>query len=479
MAKSFIDELTQLQNQNLFGGLVKEATANLMEQRTKTTSDILTNLNAGLLALDSSVPSTTDEQLANLNNDPTAKKELSSLTDIAAKYQTLSQNITARQEDYANLYDAALTNLGIVGGEEAERVSEILGKRKTQKMQFLQSKIENFQNTLKTEKMLYDIQSAQYDIEKTKLEVEKYKQDQTVANMTAKILSFDDPDTNEKTKMDFKTLTPYLVFNTNTGRTRYTSDMINTYRDKVWEAFGKDDPDSFAKAWVIVETKIRDSVKNYDPPTPKGDTTTAQTIYGWLTNVKDRRNILKSYTDKYGYYTVKDGKWVKDAYMTTAQALNKKGDPFSSSEVIDSMTGNAKEIAQELNDVFYNTSNKDYYWKYMNELKGLLSPTGSKFRMPTDLGTEGITPLIDGDVIRWQDLILNEEAVIEKDKNGKEVPKGIGWWNPYDPERFIEYSQIRDNMTKAILNSGKAKTKNAAVQSQLNTSSDITSLRGM
>ncbi len=459
MAKTFLDELTEIQGDNFLGGVVKSAAANLMEQRTKTTTDILANLNQGLLALDSAEPQSSATQLRNLGQDPNAQKELSNLTDIAANYQAFSQNITARQQEYSDLYDSALTNLAVTGGEEAGRVSEVLSKRKTEKVELLQKQIQNFQDTLKTEKTLYDIEAARYDIEKTKLDIDKFKSDKDVMDLTAKMITFTDP---SSAKIDYNNLFTKMNFNAISGRTSWTGKDLDNLQNKLWEIYGKDSKDStvFSKAWMIIETKLKEAIREYRPHAPQGNIGGNGSLYGDFAQILAQMRFLKETTKLYGQRTRGNESWVKEAYMVQAEALGIKGDPFSNTEVISSMQGDAKAKAQEVHDYFYNNLNEDYYWNGVTKLKAMLSPTHQAKDYTIELNPKsdkGKMNLPGGMSFTWSDVMLNEKA------DGG----GTGWWNPNEPDSYVQYDKLVEEFSKKYQEKSKHETELKNISSNL------------
>lgn len=119
----------QAANPNFLGGVITAGAAKLMSDRTLATSNSISKLNESLKII-SDEPLTTAQQTEQLNNDPSVKDKLKTITEQAQDYQAMTQNVIARKEKYSQVYDQALTELAMIGGEDAQRLAKVLQSRK-------------------------------------------------------------------------------------------------------------------------------------------------------------------------------------------------------------------------------------------------------------------------------------------------------------------------------------------------------------
>jgi hypothetical protein len=75
-------------------------------------------------------PKPTFEQIEDLKSDSDAVNVTAKLTDTAIKYHSFLDNINNQEKLYGNAYDDALIKLAIIGGDEANRLSKVIGQQK-------------------------------------------------------------------------------------------------------------------------------------------------------------------------------------------------------------------------------------------------------------------------------------------------------------------------------------------------------------
>jgi hypothetical protein len=171
MANSYIENLNKLAQNNFMGGMVQSASAELMLARTKAATETLSNLNNELSALDSNIPLTTEEQISRLQDNPQAKQITEDISQRAAQFQAMSGKLRDRQQLYQNAYGKAITELGVIGGEEADRMLPYLEKQQqmktislenTRRDQMEQLEFESALMKEKTEKLEYQINYSNF-----------------------------------------------------------------------------------------------------------------------------------------------------------------------------------------------------------------------------------------------------------------------------------------------------------------------------
>lgn len=135
---TFEDNMFRQSQANPLSGFITAGAAKLMSDRTLASSKIMENLNAALQA-ENDTPLSTFDQIAKLNDDPTAKEQLKSIEQDAASYQAFVGDVINKREKYGEIYDEALQKLAFTGGEEAERLMSQLEGSRAEKIAQLQA----------------------------------------------------------------------------------------------------------------------------------------------------------------------------------------------------------------------------------------------------------------------------------------------------------------------------------------------------
>jgi len=432
MAKiDFTTALAKLQTSNLMSGEVIKGQAKLLEAQTKGTRNVITDFNARLQELEQE-PLSTEEQLSAINEDPTVKENQVDLEKQLSTFASFSVNVLRRQEELNKLYGGTIQNLGMVGGEDAGRLVDVLSGQQKQKISNLERQRKLPFETQAFKQSMFQVESIKTDLLLDNIKLDDLKEDRKVTSLMAKIISGD-----EFSKLN-------LIFNQASGKKGFN---LENFRNNMFLQYGSDP--EFAKAWAGVDALIRKNTLNWRSQFSKTGnmgTTLMENItftkrkYNELVEATKRMDLLRFPNE------TEDFQWVRDEYKRTALALfandvkkrQKEINEFGSSLQVIKAMETGEDLAKEVYDVMYDKTSDQYYNKNYKDLGNLLTsqygeytPVSPFFRKGT-LDNPRSYPLIDGSFLDPTKIIVPVDASLFPNGGG-------GYYDPGDPETYVDY----------------------------------------
>jgi hypothetical protein len=380
MANSFTDQLGQISQTNLMGGLLLSAQADMITQQIGTTKSVMNSFSKKLQDLESQ-PLTTEEQLQRLQQDPDFQNSAGDLSKYIADYQALTMNVRNRVDSLTKLYGNTAIALSAIGGDVAERISGVLDKQLGEKVDSAQQYLQAPAEALKLRATLMDIEAAKLNIESSKMSIQQVKDDKEATSVLAKMIS-----SEEFSKMN-------LSYNTATGKPSYN---LNQFREQMAKLYG-DNP-AFLKAWLALDEHVRKNTQTWRPEFRQagmGDANTIQRL-SYSMELYNTMKDVTAYTNKILYGGEDEYVQARAEYFKAAQQLypNAKRTDVGTYYIQDEKTKSAKSInafdfgadprvidaieddtsqkyAKQIYNYLYNDApdNQDYYWKYLEALE--------------------------------------------------------------------------------------------------------------
>lgn len=460
MADNFTNTLAKLQASNLMSGFAVSGQAALLNARTEGTREVINNFSKRLQEIEAD-PLTTEEQLQTLNADAVVTEEMVDIQDQLSKFASFSVNTIKRQEEINRLYGGTIQQLGLVGGEDAGNLANILQTQQGIKIDELEKQRRLPFETQAYQQSLYQVETAKLNLMEGKIKLEDLKSDREVAGLMSQML----------TTEDFGKLN--LAYNTATGKNKFN---LGNFRDNMFLRFG-DNP-KFAKAWAGIDEYIRNHTRTYRPNFTKVGSGSGRTVVENLSLVKNKYMELVDMTKRMGDLRFGDGyQWARDEYMAIASSVfgedvQKHQDKFKfgvSPDVISKMEGDSKQIAEEVYNVLYNHNSEDYYNKHYKNLGNLLTFQYGQYTPVTPyfkVGSEANPyPLVDGTNLDPTKIMVPLDVGTGRSLFDKSIgrtnplPTGGGYYDPFDPETFIDYQGAINEKRKEMLqqNTGNEK----------------------
>ena len=467
MAEQFTKDLAMLQASNLMSGAVVKGQAELLTARTKGTQQILRDFNERLQGLEQE-PLTTEDQLRTINEDVTVTEEMVDLEEQLANFSSFSINVIQRQEELNKLYGGTIQALGVVGGEDAVRMANILESQRGTRVQELEKQRQLPFETQAYKQSMFQVETMKLELQEGTIQLEDLKNDREVAKLMSNILT-----TDEFTRMN-------LSFNTQTGKRKFD---LNAFRDAMFLRYGHNP--KFAQAWSGIDEYIRTNTQTYRPQFSTGTGSGANMMEN-LTLIKGKYTELVDATRRMGSLRFgEEYQWARDEYYNMVAAkygeqIEKEGieqiktkyskdfEFGSSPDIINQMLDSgAKNVANEVHETLYNRSSDQYYNKHYKQLGNLLTSqygqytTVSPFYKAGGGTDQNPYPLIDGSGLDPTKIIvpMDETSGTMFDKiTGRHetiFPYGLGgYYDPNDPNTFStttyeESIRERANIMKA------------------------------
>jgi len=466
MAETFTKDLAMLQASNLMSGAVVKGQAQLLTARTKGTQQILKDFNERLQNLEQE-PLTTEEQLRTINEDPTVTEEMVDLEEQLANFSSFSINVIQRQEELNKLYGGTIQALGVVGGEDAVRMANILESQRGTRVQELEKQRQLPFETQAYKQSMFQVETMKLELQEGTIKLEDLRNDREVARLMSNMLT-----TEEFAQMN-------LAFSTQTGKRRFD---LSAFRDAMFLRYGHSP--KFAQAWSGIDEYIRTNTQTYRPQFSTGTGSGANMMEN-LTLIKGKYNELVDATRRMGDLRFgTEYEWARDEYHNIVSGIyakeieaegieqvrtkyQKRFEFGSSPDVINQMLEpGAKDIAKEVHETMYNKSSDQYYNKHYKQLANLLTSQYGRYTPLTPFYKKSDDdnnpyPLIDGSGLDPTKIIVPMDAssgtMFDKISGRHETifPYGTaGYYDPNDPRSFTkttyeESIRERSNIMKA------------------------------
>ncbi len=428
MAGTFLDELARLNTQNFLGGLTQVGEAIKEQRQNETVANLYNKFSVKRQEL-----MTTDEQLSEFNKEVQRSGDLTGdkvegVIDAISKATLNLDKILQQTTATENIYRPYITAFATLG-DEGVKIANTLSRELEAKKELYEKKADIPFKELEYENAMYQKVQNKMQLMSGAITLDNLKSDTEAQNLLMDI-------------MDTEIGKQVFIFNTNTGQTNFKPKEIYSQLQKIYG----NNP-AFGKAWLLLEKHIYDTLQKYDPPAfaPKGgDSSVRDAIvtnysilhsmsnkYGRLLNDKETPNQVKNGQIILGNPTKSSYDWVRKAYIDQATIMDRKnikqiGSDLSVINEIDNTA--AKEELKWIYDHFYDTSNEEYYWKYVNALK---ASTGSSIASYNkNIPVNGLPFPLD-----MSQIITNE----------------AGWWNPYEipvHQTQIEHQNIKEFQQK-------------------------------
>lgn len=206
MPNDFIDSLYKLQQQNFLGGLVQGAAANKISSQSQAVTETVGQLNKQLQEIEGGTPLTPPEQLQRLKKDPTTQKNLQDIESMTKHFVDFQQKVQERKKKYQDAYNEAIGKIAIAGGQEAERVSQILSRQKQETIRGLEQQAELPQKEVKYLNNIQKIRSNNLEFQK---QYRKLMQNRDMQFLTDIITDTNAWNLMPKGKMSFESIDDY------------------------------------------------------------------------------------------------------------------------------------------------------------------------------------------------------------------------------------------------------------------------------
>jgi hypothetical protein len=466
--ETFQQTLAKLQTSNLMSGAVIKGQAELLTARTEGTQKVISDFNTRLQELERE-PLTTEDQLAEINKDPTVTEDMVDLEEQLANFSSFSINIIRQQEQLNKLYGGTISALGVIGGEDASRLTGLLENQQSRKVNELERQRQLPFETQAYKQSMFQVETMKLELMTGKITLDDLKRDREVTQLMADMLT-----TDEFTRMN-------LERNSATGKKRFNLD---NFKNSMFLRYGGNP--NFSRAWGGLDEYIRTNTQTYRPNFTT-TTGTAANLMESLTQIKSKYMELVDMTNRMGDLEFGEGyQWARDEYQAVANAMfgdevitNQDKFAFGSSpKVIAGMEGSAKQVAEEVHEVRHNKNSDQFYNKHYRMLGNLLTsqygqytPLSPYIKKGTD---ENPYPLMDGSGLDPTKIIVpiqtNQGTNIFDRITGRTnpLPSGGGYWNPHDPASFEDFETAIDKTRKEMLRQGDSRRDEFEVPSNIN-----------
>lgn len=462
MAKTFTEQLGELQKANLGSGFIVAAQAHLLKRQNQATLETLDNYNRAIQEFNEGGVKTRDEQIADLEGTETFKDSVDTIEQMSANYMTNLQAHLERSKILQQIGSGAVNTLMGIGGEDAEKLAGTIDKDVRMKLELQKEQMEAELKGAQFKALQFNIMASKINAEKNSIEVEALKKDIDTMDLISKL--------QMELNKEWNDLLGKLIMKD--GRHLWV-DAKNKLFQKAQDIYG-DNP-NLGNALRVIDKTIDDRIKIYNTPRePQGTGLQRQVdeenytlqLYNWLTE-SSRLVADLQYNPRF--------EDLREAYKRTAENLygemtkenSKKFEFGSDIKVIEAMRNSGLYRDQEVlhNGVYYrydelpllynnimkNDNSEQNYWKTLAEFK-------------KRIGVQSITPLnrvpnpnstspLDKEKIQRNAPIVTFPAM------GVAIPLDLtnimsndeGMWNPYYPDAFETAASMTQRFTEGAI----------------------------